>query len=181
MSGMIELETRHLRLRPFTPDDLDPLVALFSDHEVMRFVGTETGQTASHDQTAISLSKYIQYWQQHGIGRMALIHKSDDKLIGFCGLRWFEPTGEPEIVYLLAKEYWGRGLATEAATACLKYDFEQKGFDRIIGVTLKANAASWRVMEKLGMRYEGEAQYYGTNCVRYVAAREEFQVVRNQT
>lgn len=77
LGAMTEVETAHLRLRSFTPDDLDSLAALFSDPEVMRYVGTETGQTVSRAQTAVTLNKYIDYWQKHGIGRLALIHKAD--------------------------------------------------------------------------------------------------------
>lgn len=173
---MLELETSRLRLRPFTSADLDSLAALFSDPEVMQYVRADTGKAVSREQTAVILDKYIDYWRQHGIGRLVMDHKANQKMIGFCGLRWFEPEQQPEIVYLLAREYWGRGLATEAARACLRYGFEQKGYDRIIGVTLRANVASWRVMEKTGMKFEADAEYYDVECVRYAIKRDKFQL-----
>src|ERR1041385_2667572 len=121
---MPELETAHLIMRQFRLDDLDALAAIVCDQEVTRYIVSKPAQTASREQIAAMLTKYIDYWQKHGIGRFALIHKGNGELIGSCGLRWFVPEQEPEVVYMLANAYWGQGLATEAGLASLRFGFE---------------------------------------------------------
>jgi ribosomal-protein-alanine N-acetyltransferase len=91
-------------------------------------------------------------WKQHGFGRWALIHKPDKKLIGWCGLAPLDKTDEIEIGYGIAKEYWGRGLTTEAAAATIRYGFEELKLNQIVAVAMPENIASRRIMEKIGMR-----------------------------
>ena len=81
-------------------------------------------------------------------------HKEDSALIGWSGLSYLEDTGEVEIGYGLAKPYWGRGLASEAAAATIKYGFEQLGLPRIVAIASPDNITSRRVLEKLGMKFE---------------------------
>ena len=73
--------------------------------------------------------------------------------------------------YRFVPEAWGRGYATEAAEASLAYGFDVLGLDEIVAVAYPDNAASRRVMEKIGMRYDGRGMYYGNDSVRYVTGR----------
>lgn len=92
----------------------------------------------------------------------ATIHKADHKLIGRCGLipQLVDGQKEVEIGYLLAKEYWGRGLATEAAVAIRTYGFEL-GFNRLISLIVPENIASQKVALKNGMKYEKDTSHAG--------------------
>ncbi|MDJ0519843.1 MAG: GNAT family N-acetyltransferase [Trichodesmium sp. MO_231.B1] len=83
-------------------------------------------------------------------------------------------TPEIELGYLLNPAYWYRGLATEAAKASLKYGFEELKLKEIVAVAQPENIASQRVMEKLGMKYEKDANYYQTNVVYYTIFRKEY-------
>ena len=171
---MPEIETAHLRLRLFTPDDLDDLMLIFGDPDVMKYLGIEAGTTLTREEVKVTLEKMIDFWANHGFGRWALINKEDGRMIGLCGLRLLD--GAPELVYAIAKAYWGRGLATEAATASLRYCFEELQLERIVAVTRHANTASIRVMRKIGMSYENEVNHYGVDGVCYVANRDEYQI-----
>jgi ribosomal-protein-alanine N-acetyltransferase len=73
---------------------------------------------------------------------------------------------------LLAKSYWGRGLATEAAEAALRFGFEIAKLERIVAIAKHENIASRRVMEKLGMKYEKDAYYYNNDVVYYSITNE---------
>ena len=87
--------------------------------------------------------------RENGYCQWALICKADGKLIGFCG--FVNSDDAPEIGWRLAPEYWGQGLATEAARAVLNHGIETLGFQRVIATVQAANVASIRVIEKLGM------------------------------
>ena len=167
---MCEIGTERIQLRMFRPDDLDELSHIFEDPDVVRHIGT--GQPAKRAETEFALQSIIRHWERHGFGRWAAVYKPTRKLIGYCGLRSFN--GVPELVYLLSKEYWGKGLATEMARAALSYGFEEKRFERIIAMTKIENLASQRVMEKLGMNYEKKATISEIEVVCYSLSRNKY-------
>jgi ribosomal-protein-alanine N-acetyltransferase len=166
------IETERLYLRPFHPDELGALVAFRADPEVSRYLGDAAMHTP--ESVAQRFEFYLSCYETHGFGASAVIRKADGEMIGWGGLQPLEATGEIEIGYGFAKLYWGQGFATEMAQAWFRYGFERVGLERIVAVAEPENTASWRVMEKLGMRYEGRAQHYGKECVKYAISREQF-------
>lgn len=167
---MAQIETERLILRMFRPDDLDELATLFSDPDVVRYVGD--GKPVSRDESDRALQSIIKHWQTHGFGRWAVIDKRTQKFIGFGGLRSL--FGTPEVVYHLARAEWGKGFATELARAALRFGFENRGFDRIVAITKPLNQASIHVMEKLGMQFEMNTSYYDIEVVQYQITRDQF-------
>lgn len=170
---MSVIETARLRLRPFTPADLDELAALLSDPTVMRYIGVEGGKPLTRAETADVLARTVAGWQKNGFGRWAVLHKATARLIGLCGFRLHEST--PELLYLLGNAHWGQGLAAEAARASLRYGFAELRFERIVAFTRPENVASQRVLQKLGMRFDGAGQLYGVNARCYALTRAEFR------
>ncbi|HKS28463.1 MAG TPA: GNAT family N-acetyltransferase [Pyrinomonadaceae bacterium] len=166
------LETERLVLRRFTPDDLDELVALRSDPEVRRYLGDQ-----SRERVEQRLQYYISHYEPHGFGMWAVLLKETGQMIGWCGLMFLDETPEVEVGYGVARDYWGKGLMTEAAHACLRYGFERVGLERIVAVAMPENHASRRIMEKLGMRYEKIVHHYGHDLVYYAIGRDEFKDV----
>jgi RimJ/RimL family protein N-acetyltransferase len=169
---MPEVETIRLRLRMFAPGDLDRLCLILSDHSVVRYLGVEAGKPFTRAECEEALNNAVEAWSKYGYGRWAVIDKVTGELIGLCGLRSRE--GTPELLYILAEAYWNEGLATEAAGACLRFAFEELEVSRIIAFTRHENVASRRVLEKLGMSYEGKVQEAGVDGVMYMIAREQF-------
>lgn len=165
------VETRRLQLRRLTPADLGELYALLSDPDVVRYIGT--GKPSSLAETETALISFGKHWERHGFGRWAVIEKNTQKLIGYGGLRMLIDT--PEIVYHFAKPYWGLGLATEMARGSLRYGFEEHRFERVVAIAMPENTASMHVMEKIGMVYEGRANYYGFDVVQYSISRENYR------
>lgn len=103
---------------------------------------------------------------------LAIIDKDTRQLIGWCGLDHLDRTrSNPVLFYLLKADYWGKGLATEAARAVLGYGFGELDLDRIDGAAALENIASKRVMEKIGMRYSGIDEEGGYS---FTLAREEY-------
>ena len=162
---MPEIETSHLRLRMFTPDDLDALALITGDAEVMKYLGTSGART--REKTKNTIDAILRHWNEHGFGIWAVDHKADQKLIGWCGLQMLEKTPEIEVAYLLAQAYWNQGLATEAARAAIEYGFRELKLPRIVAIARPENTGSYRVMEKVGMKYERDAHFYNVDVVYY--------------
>jgi len=169
---MPSIETERLLLRKFRPDDLDELAKLFSDPDVMRYVGN--GQPIDRDESERALKSIIRHWESQGFGRWAVVNKQTREFTGFGGLRSLFDT--PEVVYHFSKANWGKGLATELARATLRFGFEDRGLDRIVAVAKPENSASIHVMQKLGMRFEMKTIYYNIEVVQYEITRNEFKV-----
>ena len=167
---MPSIETERLLLRKLRPDDLDDVAALFADRDVVRYVGN--GLPASRDEAERALLSILHRWQEQGYGRWAISYRTTGAFIGIGGFRSL--FGTPEVVYHLAKVHWGKGYATELASAALRFGFEDCGFDRIVAIAKSQNAASIHVMEKLGMQFEKHARYYDIDVVQYQIHREEF-------
>ena len=165
------IETDRLRLRLFRPEDLDDLASMFSDPEMMRYVAD--GKPAGRDVAEKALTSVIDHWRRHGFGRWAAEDKETRQFVGFGGLRSL--FGMPEVVYHFAPPHWGKGLASELARASLRYGFEEHRFERIVAIAKPENAASIRVMEKVGMHYEMHTSYYDIDVVQYTLAREEYK------
>ncbi len=169
-----EIETLRLRLRHFTPDDADELFQIYSYPELFKYMSNE--KTLSWEQTIAVINSLTGNWKQHQIGVWAVVYKKDRKLIGHCGFKFLENTGEIQIGYLLLPSYWGMGLGTEAASAALKYGFEVATLERVVAVAKPENIASRRVMEKVGMSYEKDAYFYNNDVVYYSISSEAYQL-----
>ena len=168
---MPSIETDRLRLRIVCRNDLNDLAGLFTDPDVVKYVGD--GKPSSRKEAAKAVDSMIAHWQKHGFGRWIVTDKTSGAFIGFGGLRSL--FGTPEVVYHLTKKNWGKGFATELARAALRFGFEDRRFDRIVAITKPPNLASVHVMEKLGMEFEKHAQYYDYDVVQYSIARDAFQ------
>lgn len=167
------LETARVRLRLFRNDDLDELSRITRDPDVMRHIGS--GSPLTRQETEYNLVRIIESFLRRGFGRWAVEKKETGTLIGYCGLSYGHEEIGMELAYLFAREEWGKGLATEAAAACMRYGFEHLGLGKISALTRHENSRSRRVMERIGMRFLREGHYYGYSCVCYAIEREEWQ------
>lgn len=171
------LETDRIILRPMKAEDAQPIFAMRSDPDVMRFIRAPITKRAEAENWVKLVSSR---WTAEKIGFCALIEKQSENFLGWCGLWRLEETGETEVGYAIAKEFWRRGYAVEAAQAFLTYGFEKLNLNKIVAVAQPENVASQRVMEKLGMRYDYTGVFYGRDLVHYTITREEFLRQRNQ-
>ena len=170
---MVEVETGRLLLRGWREEDLEPYARMCADPEVMRFIGD--GSTLTRERSEAQISRFLRHWEERGFGLWALEEKTGGTFVGFAGLAhqedWAEGGHKTEVGWRLARDHWGRGLATEGALASVRYGFEGLGLRRIISITLPENAASRRVMEKAGLTYRGETRWRGHDVVWYAVDR----------
>jgi len=160
------LSTPRIQFRKFedTVVDRQLVYQLNSDPQVMQFIGhPKTKQEAEQD-----LLRYLDYYEEHpGYGYVAAHLSVKQEFIGWFVVKKLPETGEPEIGYRLLPGYWGQGLATEGAQACLHYALHEMGFKRMVAVANPTNLGSRKVLEKVGMEYQHTGVYYGTECVYY--------------
>ena len=97
--------------------------------------------------------------------------------MGFCGLRHLDGEPEVEIPYGISPPEWGRGFATEVALAVLRYGFERAGLSRVLGIADAGNFASRRVLEKIGMTFEGYVVNEDREEARYAIRAKDLQRV----
>ena len=169
-----EIETERLLLRAFTPEDFEAFAGMRADAGVMRFIGQPVGPQTL-EQARAWQEKNDRRWQDNGFGMWAVVERATGELAGWCGLSRLEDTQEVEVGYGLARRAWGRGLATEAARASLRYGFERMGLTRIVAVVNPANHASRHVVEKLGLRHVKVARHYGADLDYFEISRADFQ------
>jgi ribosomal-protein-alanine N-acetyltransferase len=186
----VVLTTERLVLRRLSIDDLEPLAAIYADPAVRRFFPEGT---LTRDETREEIAWMLEVdYPRYGYGLWATILKDSGALIGRCGLLPWPVMGseraalgvegpeerptpgrhvEVEVAYLLASPYWGRGLATEAARAVVRYGFATLGVDRLIALIDEENEASRRVATKIGMTVDGDVEEGGEVFPLYAITR----------
>ena len=155
-TGTPVLTTDRLTLRCFREDDLAPYSALNTQPEVVEHLGREP---FSSEYTAEIAAWANGLYEREGIGLLAVERTEDAAFLGMCGLHHLDAyPNDIEIAWRFAREHWGQGYATEAATAWLAYGFTVKDLPRIISVTDEANLRSIGVMQRLGMQFDHTAR-----------------------
>ena len=165
------VETERLILRPFKESDVDAVFAMRADADVMRYI-----REPQKRQEAINWIKLVSSrWENEGIGLCAVILKETNELVGWCGLWQLVETGEIEVGYAIAKNYWRRGFAAESAMASLEYGFNELNLDKIVACANPLNEGSQAVMRKIGMTFDHIGKYYGKDLVHYSITREVWE------
>ena len=157
---MILLETQRLRLRQFTPDDVDRLVELDSDPLVMRYI-TFGAPTPREVYTEVIRPRWIAIYRDTPLlGYWAAEERDSGEFHGFFHLRPDRiDAGEQELGYRLRRDSWGRGYASEGASALIDHGFLRVGVEKVSARALAGNHGSRKVMEKCGLRFERDFEY----------------------
>lgn len=167
------LETERLILRTWSLDDAEDGFKIWSDPEVMLYVGTGR-PNENVEQTRAWVGRMMVHQEKYGYGFWAVIEKRSGQLIGSCGMGRHPDDGPLiEFGYTLARSRWGRGYATEAAAACLRHAFENLRLSELAASVDSRNIASQRVLEKIGFIYQRAERLENGLDFWYVAARSE--------
>lgn len=167
------LSTARLHLARWQPEDEEALRPIATDPEVMRYI---TGGIPWTDEYLRDfIQRQIRNAEERNFCMWKLLLRDPagpGRMAGLCGLQPLAGTEEIEIGWWLARDLWGRGLATEAARAALDHAWTRAGLSRVVAVAMAENTASRHVMEKLGMRYERDTVHKGFPVVLYAVTRE---------
>lgn len=167
----VRLETDRLLLRQFRDSDFDAFAAMNADPECIRYIGE--GRPLDRGTAWRKLAMFIGHWKLRGYGFWAAEERASGAFVGNIGLHFPEGWPGPEVGWQLRQEYWGKGFATEGATAARDYAFEVLGLERLISLIHPDNARSIAVAERLGERYERRTEILGQTALVYALRRPE--------
>jgi len=158
MRRLPTLTTERLVLRPFSPSDADAVQRLAGEPEV-----ADTTLSIPHpylDGMAKAwIATHETAWTRNESATLA-VTETGEGLVGAISLRIELAQRRAELGYWIGRPYWGRGYATEAARAMIAWGFAHVGLSRIYAHHMTRNPASGRVMEKIGMQYEGTLRHH---------------------
>jgi RimJ/RimL family protein N-acetyltransferase len=163
-----DLATARLRLRAFRAADLDAFSAMHADPAVMRHLGA--GQVRTRAETWGAMERILGQWSLRGYGMFALEDMAG-RFVGRAGVLHPLEWSEPELAYALARQFWGSGLATEAATAIRDWAFAGFAFPRLASFIRPDNAASIRIVARMGAVREATVTLLGGSAELWVHYR----------
>jgi RimJ/RimL family protein N-acetyltransferase len=161
------ITTQRLIIRPCTEADLVDLHAVWSDPKVM---GLVPSKAFDWERSRARLAEKISHQERHGFSKWAVVEKTSGKVIGECGVHYLEGGPDIELGYKLARTHWGRGLAAEAAQACLSWALEERP-ERVVAIVDPGNARSIRILDKIGLVRDGTFSRFGHTWDFYIAVR----------
>lgn len=164
------VETPRLRLRTWARSDVPSVLALFGNPDVLEFTGADPFRTAEEAERFIEASQRLQ--EQHGFCEWAVEEKSGGEFVGACGVAHFDGRPELGLGYHFLPGFWGKGYATEAASASVRHAFTSLGAGLLAAMTDPRNIGSQRVLERCGFQLVGfERADDGTDALLYIARR----------
>jgi RimJ/RimL family protein N-acetyltransferase len=171
---MTILETARLRLEPMADLHLDGLYAMNRDPDVMRYI---TGQPETRKATLAMIRRVERRWETWGFGWWSLFEKQSGQLIGAAGIQYLglDPANRHEIGWRLRRDKWGQGFASEAARRIASFAFDQLGAPVLCAICHPDNLDSSRLMQKLGMVYQGQEEWHGAMVSVHQVTADEWR------
>lgn len=162
-----DLHTERLTLRPFTLVDAARVQRLAGDEEIARYT-LNIPHPYEDGMAEAWIESHPDRFQAGESATFAITLRDERLLIGAIGLQFAPRHRRAEMGYWVARDRWGRGYATEAARAVLRYAFAERGLHKVVATHLAPNIASGRVMQKIGMRQEGVQREHVLKNGRFV-------------
>lgn len=162
-SPLSVLETDRLIVRRLSPGDAEFILRLLNEPSWLRFIGDRGVRTLAEARAYI-LKGPVEMYSRLGFGLYLVELKEEGSPIGICGLIKRDSLEDVDIGFAFLPEYWGRGYAYEAASAVMAYGANVLGLRRIVAITSVDNDSSARLLEKLGLRFEGMLKLSGDSA-----------------
>ena len=169
MTASVQIETESLSLRELTSGDLDLIVDLYGDPETM---DSYRGVLSSQD-SQVWLEGVITSWKKKGYGYWALFLKDTGTFIGSAGLfdQEIEGVWETEVGYVIQRQHWGQGFASEVAAACYDFALNRTDLERVVTIIDPRNSAAVHLAEKYGLSFLRQSAKWGRVVHIYAKTR----------
>lgn len=158
--NQVYIESERLIIRSFQLGDEVAIYKLNSNPIVQKYTGDRMIHSVEQAKELLTNIVFNDY-NLHGYGRLAVIYKPDNKLIGFTGFKYLPELSETDLGYRFLPEYWGKGIATESSIMSLNYGFQELGLEKIYAFAEPENKASGAVLKKIGFTQTQLASYPG--------------------
>jgi len=171
-----KIETTRFLMRHFETKDAEGLFEMESIPEVHTYLGKKP--LTQMDQMHDAIKKVQTQYKKNGIGRMIIIDKKTNEIIGWSGLKLEEnlrPFKYFDIGCRLKPQHWGKGIATETTLASLKLGFEQLNINEICGAADIEHIASNKVLQKIGLQFKEQFTFEDTPCNFYNLNKEDWE------
>jgi len=155
-----QLESDRLLIRPFKEGDEFDMYELNSNPLVQKYTGDKIITSVEQAKHLLKTVVFRDY-ETYGFGRLAVIYKPDDKLMGFTGFKYLPEISGADLGYRFLPKYWGKGIATESSIMSLDYGFNTLKRDMFLGFAEGENKASTQVLKKVGFNLTKIAPYPG--------------------
>lgn len=156
----MEWETARLHLRPLTPEDAGAHYAVIDSDPAVTWTGV--ARTPEEGRSYVAAKAGL--WARHRFGPWAVVERATGTFLGHGGLEPLDETGEVQLSYYLGRPAWGQGYATELGRAALDFGFGPLGLTRVVAIVRPHNAASQRVLTKLGFAHERDGHFSGATA-----------------
>lgn len=167
------IKTARLTLSRLVPEDAYILHRIYQSENVLQYFPNPIPPPREKVQRFIA--DQTKHWQKYGYGNWGVRVENEAEIIGWAGLQFLPELGETEVGFLLDRPYWGKGYATEAASASLGFGFYQLSLDHIIALVHPENLASRRVLGKCGMKLANKLSLWGIDLLRYCTDEAAFR------
>jgi RimJ/RimL family protein N-acetyltransferase len=161
-----QLQTERLRLRLFTLADEQIMFELNSDPEIIKYAEATPARDLQEARQRLEQGPLADY-EKYGYGRFAVELKETGNVIGFCGIKYLPELDLPEVGYRYLKEYWGRGIGTEAARVCVDFARDDLKIKKLVALIVPENTGSIKIAEKLGMSKGPLIHVYDVDAIQY--------------
>ncbi|MBE0697858.1 MAG: GNAT family N-acetyltransferase [Anaerolineaceae bacterium] len=159
------IKTERLFLRAWSMDNAEMLFQILQEKDILQYFPNPN--PPSVDRVQRYIAHQLAHWQEYGYGHWAVVSQETKEVLGWVGLEYLTDVKETEVAYLLTRRVWGKGLATEAAQAAVRFGRENAGLRKIIGLVHPENTGSARVLQKCGLKYEQKVPLWGMDLEWY--------------
>lgn len=160
-----EIYTKRLLLRKFNKDDFENYYNILNQEEVSMWLGN--GKRKEPEAVKRIMKSFEKHWIENDYGVWAVINRETNELIGQCGFNILEDTKETELLYAFDPKFWGKGYATEASMAAIKFLSENFKLNYVVALAYPNNDRSSNVIKKIGFEYKGIEKHFGAELLYY--------------
>lgn len=161
------IETARTYIREFTMADAEAVLNFSNNNQVTKYTGDAGMVNNLEDAKNVIQNIWLKEYKKYGYGRWAVVDKETNQVIGFCGLKYIPEVGMPDLGYRFIPEFWGKGYASETAIACVNYCKQKLDIHRFFGDVMEQNIASVKVLQKVGLKFNGIIQHDNETFMRY--------------
>jgi ribosomal-protein-alanine N-acetyltransferase len=163
----------HLTLRPLLPTDAARLHAIYQEEGVLQYFPNP--QPPPLERVERFIEGQQKHWAEHSCGNWGILAEGNHEILGWAGLQYLAELDETEVGFLLARPFWGRGFASEAARLSLQFGFETLDLEAIIALVHPGNAASLGVVRKCGLQYVETIPLWGMHLMLHRVSRSDWR------